>query len=77
MLAGSHSVFFPQNKSLFGSWVSVDGMAHWRLELGCRVGPAGGPMEQEVRDFHVETAAEWQQPGGRAFKHTYSSAWPF
>lgn len=33
----------------------------------CRAGiPAGGPGEQEVRDFHVGTAAEWQQPGGRA-----------
>lgn len=32
--AGSHSVLSPQNKSLFGSWVSVDGMAHWRLALG-------------------------------------------
>lgn len=30
-------------------------------------------MEQEVRDFHVGTAAEWQQPGGQACERTQLS----
>lgn len=75
VLAGPHSVFFPQNKSLFGSWASLPSMAWlvtggWRWAGRGRAGPAGGPGEQEVRDFHVRTAAEWQPPGGRAFEHT-------
>lgn len=34
--------------------------ALWRVVLD----PQEAPVEQEVRDFHVGTAAEWQQPGG-------------
>lgn len=42
--------------------------AFWRVALGlsaaAELDPQEAPVEQEVRNFHVGTAAEWQQPGG-------------
>lgn len=44
--------------------------ALWRVVLD----PQEAPVEQEVRDFHVGTAAEWQQPGGRVCEWSLSAA---
>lgn len=40
----------------------------WRVALGlsaaAELDPQEAPVEQEVRNFHVGTAAERQKPGG-------------